>query len=427
MARVLIHSLVFPPDGVSTAQLMAELAMELRGCGHDVLVLTSTPHYNVDALAVARQPIRPAWFGWLGRSDFRGIPVFHVQVPRKGSKVWRRVLDYFQFHVLSLLAILFAVPSVDIILAASPPLSIGVISWLYARIRGVPSIYNVQEIYPDYLINQGIVQARFLVQALRCLESFVYAHNTFLVAISEEFTATLRARGVPAERTAVIPNFVDTRAFRPLARDESLAAQLGLASRFVVLYAGNVGLSQDWETFLAAAERLRGEPIVFLVVGDGARRQWLAQQVERRSLESVRVLGYQPREAMSPLYALSDLHLIPLRPATALDTFPSKVYTVMACGKPVLASVEPQSGVARLLRETGAGEFVPPANAEALATAIRRATTEPERLAGLGQRGRDFVVRHHTPAAAGKAYSRLIHALLAAHSESPSPTARGQS
>src|SRR5262245_28268775 len=127
---------------------MTDLACELKRLGHDITVLTTTPHYNLDASALARQPMRAVWPQVLYRSDCDGIPVWHVKMPIKGQRVAARFLDYLRFHAVSLLACLRVTGPYDIVIAPSPPLTIGVVGWLLGLRRGAPTIYNVQEIYP---------------------------------------------------------------------------------------------------------------------------------------------------------------------------------------------------------------------------------------------------------------------------------------
>ena len=157
MARVLILSLVFPPDGVSTAQIIGDLAADLKGLGHDIVVLTTTPHYNRDPVAEAAQPLAPRWGRLLQASSFRGIPVYHVRVPRKGRRVTGRLAAWLLFHVMSTIASLRVVKHPEVILVPSPPLTMGVNAWAIARLKRCPFIYNVQELYPDLAITLGAI------------------------------------------------------------------------------------------------------------------------------------------------------------------------------------------------------------------------------------------------------------------------------
>ncbi|HEV2130698.1 MAG TPA: glycosyltransferase family 4 protein, partial [Longimicrobiaceae bacterium] len=246
MARVLLHSLVFAPEANSTSYLMTDLARQLQRQGHAVTVLTTTPHNNLEAGALARQPLRRVWPGLLYRSALEGIPVWHVKLPMKENRVLRRMLDYIRFHAVSLVAGPALVGRYDIVLAPSPPLTIGVAGWVLSVWGRTPVVYNVQEIYPDFAINQGLIRNPAFIRLLQWVERFVYARSDRIVSISEGFQRTIRARGVAEEKLLVIPNFVDTELYRPLPRHNEFSAQHELDDDFVVLYGGNIGLSQDW-------------------------------------------------------------------------------------------------------------------------------------------------------------------------------------
>ena len=360
MARVLLHSLTFAPDAVSTGYLMTDLARQLQRMGNVVTVLTTTPHYNLDPLAVARQPLRKRFFGLVFQSEIEGIHVWHVKIPMKGQRVFTRVIDYIHFHLMALLLGATTVGAYDIVIAPSPPLTIGVVGWLLGLMRRVPYIYNVQELYPDFAVNQGLVSNPLFIRLLRWLERFVYDRSAMVVTISDWFSRIIRTRGVPEARLRMIPNSVDTSLFRPLPRENEFARQHGLVDGFVVLYGGNIGLSQDWESFMRAAEELARLPIQFVVVGGGVRGAWLEQECAARKLANVRLLGYQPRSLMPLVNASSDLCTIPMKASTTTDTFPSKIYTLMASAKPVLVQADEDSELNWLVRTVGFGRVAPP-------------------------------------------------------------------
>ncbi len=412
MARILLHSLVYSPDGVSTAYLMTDLCRELRRLGHEVLVLTTTPHYNVERSSLQRQPLQAVWKNFLYRSRCDGIDVWHVHIPTKGEKVAGRTLDYLRFHLLSALAAAVKLPRYDVVLAPSPPLTIGVMARCLGSMRRVPAIYNVQEIYPDFLVNQGLVTSRALIAVLRRIERFVYRRCDAIVPISDWFRRTVEARGVRPDIVRVIPNFVDTHQFCPLPRANGFAMAHGLVDRFVMLYAGNIGLSQDWESLLFAADGLRALPILFLVVGDGVRRQWLEAEVRRRALPNVRLMDYQPRDVVPEMYASSDLCTIPMKSGSTRDTFPSKIYTIMACGRSTLASADSESELAWIIQDARAGRCVPPEDPLVFREAVRKAFEERHLLPVEGERGRERVVRDYSKEAVAEKYHALITSLV---------------
>lgn len=415
MTRVLLLTLVFAPDGVSTAVLMTELALELRALGHDVTVLTTTPHYNVEPEARQRQPLVKRWGNLLYQSDCQSIPVFHASIPVKGSRVGARLLDYARFHVISTLAGLARLSGkYDVILAPSPPLTIGLSAWVLSRLRRVPFIYNVQEIYPDVAVSLGVLHNRTVIRAMEWVERFVYARAQRVVVISEWFRRRLLEKGVPDAKLQVIPNFVDTDFLQPGERKNFFSARHELDNRFVVLYAGNIGLTQGFETIMDAARRLEiaVPEVCFVIVGDGTRRAWLEEQLSQRTTSNINLLPYQPRSSVPQIYATSDVCLVPLKRGTAQETFPSKIYSIMAAGRPVIASADPDSELTWVVERAECGWAVPPDDAEALATAIESAYQGRSDLVAMGLRGRDYVVANHSRQTVARQYDRLIKTVV---------------
>jgi colanic acid biosynthesis glycosyl transferase WcaI len=413
LSRILFLSLIFSPDGVSTSLLMTELALELKALGHEITVLTTTPHYNVDVEARAKQPLKRTWRGLLYKSSYEGIPVYHASVPAKGSRVGARLLDYARFHVISSIAGTTITGHYDVILTPSPPLTIGLNAWFLGLATGVPFIYNVQEIYPDVAVSLGLIKNRKLISVLERLEKFIYNRSRRIVVISERFRRKLLAKGVPAKKIEVIPNFVDTDFIQPRERLNCFAAAHGLDKKFVVLYAGNIGLTQGLETMLAAARELSHLPeLSFLIVGDGTRRKWLEIELVRQNLPNVAILPYQRRSLVPLIYASSDLCLVPLKRGTAQETFPSKIYTIMAAGRPVVASVDSDSELSWIVEASGCGWVAPPDNPHALASAVQHAYHHREELEQKGLDGRTFVLAHHSRRAVALKYHTLIQEIL---------------
>lgn len=409
MAHILLLTLVFAPDGVSTSVLMTELASDLQQAGHNVTVLTTTPHYNVEPEARERQPLKRLWGGLLYHSTYNGIPVYHASIPVKGSRVSARLLDYLRFHSLSALAGLCKTKKVDLILAPSPPLTIGVEAWLLGLLKRAPFIYNVQEIYPDVAVSLGVLKNPRLIRWMERLERFTYARATVVSVISEKFRLRLLEKGVPAQKLRVIPNFVDTAFAQPGERHNPFSAAHNLNDRFVVLYAGNIGLTQGFETILTAARQLQVIPdLTFLIVGDGTRRAWLEDELAREPAHNVRLLPYQPRSAVPHIYATGDLCLVPLKKGTAQETFPSKIYTIMASGRPVLVSADPDSELEAIVHQSGCGWAAPPDDAEALANAIREVYADRQEARRRGALGRAYVAEHYSRQAVARHYDALI-------------------
>ena len=323
------------------------------------------------------------------------------------------MLDYLRFHLLSLLWSLFHHAQYDVVLAPSPPLSIGVIGWLLARRYGGSCVYNVQELYPDIAINHELIKNEAVIWAFRALERFVYHRSDAVVTIAERFAAVISDRAGSSERITTIPNFVDTEFYRPLPRDNTFSRAHGLLDKFVVSYAGNIGIAQDWGPLIAAARSLADRPIQFVIVGDGTRSAWLHEQIQQLNLRNVLLLRYQARETIPQINAASDVTTISMSPSGGRDGFPSKIYTTLACAKPSIISAAEDCELCAIVRDSQCGWTVPAGDSEAYTNAILTAMSQRENLCEIGLRGRDYVEQRFSLQAVARRYDKLIRHLTA--------------
>lgn len=409
MARVLILSLIFRPDNVSTAQIMGDLALDLKSRGHDVLVISTVPHFNEDAEALEAQQIDSYWGKILQRSNYRGIDVLHAWMPRKGRSKLLRIIGWIGFHAISTIAGVFTRFRPDVILAPSPPLTIGVSAWLIGLWHKCPFIYNVQEIYPDVAVNLGLLRNKFAIACFQSLESFVYVKAKALAVISEGMANHIRNKGIAEEKIRVIPNFVDLEDFHPLPKINEFSRLYDLHNKFVISYAGNMGAPQGLETLIEAADLLRYEDgIHFLMMGDGSERAALIAKMQHLKLTNITFLSYQPYSLMAEAYAAVDASFVSQAPGTSNDGIPSKVYRIMACARPVIACTEVDSDLGRLITEADGGVVVESGNTLALANAIRQAFLQRETWLEKGRRARQFVLQDYSRPTISNLYHQLI-------------------
>jgi colanic acid biosynthesis glycosyl transferase WcaI len=415
MARVLILSLVFRPDNVSTAQLMADLAGDLQALGHSVTVLTTVPHYNPDPEPACQQPLSPCWGGLLKQSSYRGMEVFHAWMPKKGQNKLYRLLTWASFHLISTLAGLWRVQRPDVILSPSPPLTIGLSAWVLAAYHHARFIYNLQEMYPDVAINLGVVRNRWLIDWLYGLERFVYRKAALVTAISERMRVHVIQKGVPETKVLLIPNFVDVQGFQPLPKDNEFSRKYGLQSKFVVSYAGNMGKPQHLETLLHTAALLQDRKhLQFLIMGDGSEREALQKLATQLQLPNVTFLAYQPYSLMPLAYAAADVSYVPQALGTSHDGVPSKVYRIMAAGRPVLACTDGDSDLADLVLKAEAGAVVTTDAPAELAKTIEDALTNESAWLRFGSNGRAHVLKHYDRMVVVGQYHELINKLATA-------------
>ena len=385
--KILVLSLYYEPDRCqSNGPIIRALCEDWAAAGHEVTVLTSFPHYSCPA-------VWPQYRGRLLQFDRVG-PVRVVRsyiYVAEGRSSPGRLLNYLSFNLSALVAGLLTGRQ-DIIFTISPPLTIGVTAWLLSLIKRAPYCYNLQDIWPEAAVRLGMLRQPRVVRFFEWIEKFVYRTSRRIFAISGEFRESLLSKGVPDEKITVLPNFVDTTFLQPLARSNDFARRHGLEDRFVVLYAGNLGLSQGLEVILDAAEEVRssgvGTEILFLIVGQGSCQDQLVREATRRGLANLRFLPLQPETELPFLYASCDLALIPLRKGITASSVPCKTYAIMACGKPYLAGVDAGSSVWKMTEELGCGWTIPPEDGRALAAMVVQLAGQRDQLEQRGRRGR---------------------------------------
>ena len=227
-------------------------------------------------------------------------------------------------------------------------------------------------------IRAGQLRNGYVIAVMRALENFMYRKARHITVISPSMLENLIGKGVEKEKISIIPNFVDTDFIRPLPRQNEFARQFGLVDKFVVTHAGNIGYVYDFETLLEAASLVRTEAkIFFLIVGNGVARSELERKTRELELENVRFIPFQPHAMLPWLRASSDVQVNLYKDGAANDSFPSKVYEIMASGRPLLASAEPESGFAALVKEADCGICITPGRPRELADAILKLYNEP--------------------------------------------------
>lgn len=353
MNRVLIHSLIFSPDGVSTAYLYNDIALAFKNKGCDVVVVSTTPHFNAIPEQLEKQPLHWGVPGLYKVSDYHGIKVYHVP-QKKFKSTALRLLGFVYWHIVSFFLVL-SVKKVNVILSPSPPLTIGQLNLWLGKLKGCRVVYNVQEIYPDILGKKEGLAYRFLSR----MERRIYAKSAAITTIDQVFHDTIVGRFKDPSRLHIIPNFVDTDLYRPGVGHKDLDPSLFPEnSKIKLLYAGNIGNFQSWEPLVELARLTQDANVEYIVIGDGVKRAYVDESIKKYGLKNLHLLPYQPRELMPQILDYSDVQFIFMNPETDMQGFPSKVYTVMACGKPLLVCSGEGTPIINFLSGIGCAKLV---------------------------------------------------------------------
>jgi colanic acid biosynthesis glycosyl transferase WcaI len=411
--RILVLCPHYAPDSAPTGVVMTAIVEELAARGHQLHVVTALPWYEQHA-------VDARWRGRLVRREdtaWGRISRVHP-FPTDKRNLRARAFGFAGFTGLAGMRALLSRPRPDVVLAMSPPLPIGLAGLAVARARRAPFVFNIQDVFPDVAVELGLLTDRRVIRAASWAERFSYAHADAVTVLSDELRDNVEAKLAKRPRrrrtrVEVIPNFVDTDRIVPSSADNSYRHEHHLDGKVVVMYAGNVGLSQSLGLVVAAARALHARrDVAFVINGGGSALARL--RADAAELENVVFVPYQPPERLGEVLAAADLHVVPLRRGLAKASVPSKLYSILAAGRPVLASVDPGTEVDRTIRRAGAGVCVPPDDEARFVDAVRSMVDAPAERSAMGAAGRSFVEGWVSPAAVAGRYEALFESITAA-------------
>ncbi len=399
--KILILSMWYYPEPVNKPH---DLASELARRGHQVTVITGYPNYPQGKLydGYDIQACR--------RETICGVRVFRVAhfVNRSHSAI-KRVLSYLSFSMAAFVAGIAFANKPDIIWTYQ----LGLPGLLLSTFKRKPWVHEVQDLWPEWAEQAMSGLTGTLSHMLATQERLIYKRAHCLITISKGLKNALLNKGVPESRIQVIPNWANERYLQPESRSPVLGDLTGLNGRFNIIYAGNVGTAQRLGVILEAAQLLQDLPEVqFVVIGDGVERAKLEQRARSLRLENVRFLGICPPDELSHYYAFADVLFLSLGSSPVYQvTIPSKTYSYLASGRPILAAASGE--VAELIREIGAGKVCPPEDPQALAKAVRELYAMPSaQREAMGTAGRSAFLKRYTCRSIVDRYQALFEQMI---------------
>ncbi len=410
--RILLITAYFPPDTGSAAHLFYELGSVLVKRGHEVTVLTGMPSYHAQGSLDRYQGRKRL------QEEIEGMKVVRVntlQLPRHlmvGRALW-------QFGVaLSFLKAGLGLPRHDVSLVYSPPVPLGLAAWGIRKGKGTPFILNVQDLFPQSIIDLGLLRNSTIIRGFESMERLVYRKADYITVHSEGNRRHVRGKGAREDKVAVFSNWVDTEFIRPKERLDGFRRKHGFGEGFLASFAGVLGYSQDVDVILEAAHLIRrqlpapgADPLHWLIVGDGVEKSRLAAKAASMGLDNVRFLPMQARDQYPAVLQASDICLTTLRAKVKTPVVPSKILSIMAAARPVVAGLNLEGDAPRLITESRCGLCVPPEDPAALAKAVLTFYQNPSLKEEMGQNGRRYAEKYLSLDRSGERYESLFQKL----------------
>lgn len=404
--RIMVITLQYMPDGGPSAPLFTMLSKGLVQRGHEVTVIAAVPHYPSGHVANGFRQ-------WRIKCSYEDrVNVIRVPVPSiQRSSLPQRLLQFVCFQLGAALAGIIQV--YDVLLVSNPALETWLPFTVLGPVRHKPAVFSVHDVYPDVGVDLGIFHHKAVITAIALMERFCLNHSCYVRILSDSFFKPVVSLGIPREKIALIYDWVDTDFIKPLPKNNSFARDHHLDSHFVILYAGNIGLSQGLEHVLIAAELLKDhEEITFVFVGDGAGRNHLIAQAFKQKIGNVRFLPFQPRSRLPEVLAMANISLITLKKGIGAVSLPSKCFSILASGRPLLASVDEGSDTWNLVQRSQAGICVPPEDPGAIAKAIIDLKSDEHLRESFGKNGRKYALQYHSTQAAAEKFEQLFFSSL---------------
>ncbi|MHC4255130.1 MAG: glycosyltransferase family 4 protein [Planctomycetota bacterium] len=384
-------------------------AKKLASYGHQVEVLTGFPHYP-DGKIFGGYRLRP-----LQREEMDGIGVIRVPLyPSHDRSAMRRFLSYSSLSVSQAMIGPFVIKPADIAFVSQGPATIGLPAWIIKMLRRVPFVFNIQDLWPESLLNSGMFTNKLGIKIVDRWCRFIYKRAGKIVVITEGFKSKLCERGVPECKIEVIYNWCNETNFYNIKRDQLLAKELGMEGKFNILFAGNLGQAQAISAVLDAAAIVQNEcpDVQFVLVGTGTEAEKLKQKAKNMKLKNVLFHKRRPRSEIGTVQCLADVLLVHLRDDPIFDIWlPSKTQAYMATGRPILVGVRGEA--AELVEKAQAGLRCEPENPRSLADAVKKfRSMSREQLDQMGANGKEFYKNKLTFDIAARKYEQVFESIV---------------
>jgi glycosyltransferase involved in cell wall biosynthesis len=381
-----------------------ELASHVVAAGDKFTIVASDVNYGTGERVTSQPKL-------VTEEEGNGVRILRSFTPACVRRSY--MLRVFAFLVFTVTATVNGLRAgrVDVVMGTSPPIFQAFSAWTIAFIRRKPFLLEIRDLWPEFAIDIGVLKNPCLIWMSRRFEMFLYRRATHLLVNSPAYRSYLVSKGVPPEKVSLIANGVDPRMFSPEADGALVRTQFDLQDKFVVTYAGALGMANDLGTLIRAADRLRSRlDIHFLLVGDGKEREHLLDEVNSRKLANVTFAGPRPKREIPAVLAASDACVALLKNIPMFrTTYPNKVFDYMAAGRPTILGID---GVIReVIENARGGLFCPPGDDAAVADAVLALAENPAQARQMGNSAREYVVQNFNRCDQAKSFLRLLRSI----------------
>ena len=385
--KVLAYSCYYTPEIAASMYLTEDIYKGIVDADHTLEVYVPMPTRGIN------EEVRKEYKRKKHEKKYDGkLTIHRIAMYREGKNSVLRALRYLIINVAFIWKGLKT--KADVIFVQSTPPTQGMMAGIVGALKKTPVVYNLQDIFPDSMVNSGMTsEGSFIWKIGRKIENFSYRHSKKIIVISEDFKKNILAKGVPEEKIVVVPNWADVSGVYPVDRkDNVLIDRYGLdPDKFYITYCGNVGFTQNMDLLLEVASELKDElpDLCFVIIGDGADKERVKKRVEEEKIDNVIMLPFQPYEDIAHVFSLGDVGLIFSKPGVGNNSVPSKTWSIMAAGKPVLASFDKESELCKLIDQIGCGKHADAGDKEGFVQSVREMAQK--NALQMGVSGREYL------------------------------------
>lgn len=407
--KILIFKAYYEPEKTASLYLTSNLIEDLAQMGFHIELYVPTPSRGVS------KEIRKKYKKIKNEKKYNGkVSIIRFALFRENSNLTLRILRYILSNLIYLYNGIFS-KGIDVIYVGSTPPTMGLVAVILKKIKKVPVIYSLQDVFPDSLVNTGITKEKSLLWKIgRYIEDYIYSHTDKIIVISEDFKENLLSKSVPKEKIEVIYNWVDEKEVIPIPRNDNLLFEKFNLCRdkFYIVYAGNLGYAQNIEVILKVAKKLiHFKEIEFIIFGNGEQESYYKNMASNLGLDNLSFFPLQSYSLVSHVYSLGDVSIVSCKKGLGKSAMPSKTWSIMSAGTAVIANFDPGTDLQRIITYNQTGVFTSAGDLNGLKEAILKLYYDRSLCVKMGENGRLYIETNLSRKNATRKYINIFNEL----------------